>query len=840
MPDARISELPAASPPADTDLAPLVQTSGTSLVTNKATVSQLRAAVLDGRGAHVRDYGAKGDGVTDDAPAIQAAINALAAKKGGVLHFDARTYRLASAITIGNVAVRLQGQGFVEGASPGHGTWFKVDATGFTPITFNNTGARGGGIADIALYQNHAATQNASWAPTNYDFFIRIQNCQGGVDIANLYLCGINKGIYSSNSGRLDVNRLRGQVFTTGLEVDDAFDVVRVRGVHFWPFWSSNTYVMQYTQALLDTLVFRRVDGLFLDQAFVLGARSMFRFSGGLNGVTTKFYIGQAYADFCQYGVLVEGAGTDGLIDSLTTQGQAWGVTTAIPASNGIRISAPNCRLQVGKLRCDLVQDNAIRLEQYGNRVDVFALRCVNFNAQNNGSAAIHLVDSGSNTANAVYLGSPALLEGVTGPLQNSGGNGVLATGTPPGSAARPGLAVGSTNTGLWLPAGNTLAASAGGAEVLRATASGGITLGGAPNGHAFEVTTPLATGNRILASGAASGGAVSLTAQGIDANISLQLAGKGSGTVQASGPLQVSSAGGGNLVRLAGAASGGAVVLGVDATSADPNVGVVLGAPKGTGAIAAQQADGSSTGGNARGANAVDWQTVRTTAGQVASGANSAILGGAANSATGQYSLAHGNSCSASGLAAIALGDANLASGSRAVALGVSCTADGIQSVALGRSSHAHGLQGALVHSGNRVAANGDAQAGQYVLMGRAAGATVRLTADGSAAGSTNVCNLPNNTAWCGSIHVVARDTVTGNCARWAIPFGLGRVATAASTVLTTGTVEFQNVIGAVAASGNLASAADTTNGGLSLTFTPANGNTWDVVAVLRTAEVQ
>ena len=45
MPDVRISELPAATTPADADLAPLVQSSGASLETRRATVAQLRNAM---------------------------------------------------------------------------------------------------------------------------------------------------------------------------------------------------------------------------------------------------------------------------------------------------------------------------------------------------------------------------------------------------------------------------------------------------------------------------------------------------------------------------------------------------------------------------------------------------------------------------------------------------------------------------------------------------------------------------------------------------------------------------------------------------------------------------
>lgn len=56
---------------------------------------------------------------------------------------------------------------------------------------------------------------------------------------------------------------------------------------------------------------------------------------------------------------------------------------------------------------------------------------------------------------------------------------------------------------------------------------------------------------------------------------------------------------------------------------------------PAGTGAIQAQQATSTTAGGNVRGANAVDWQTSRGTAAQVASGQLSFIGGGTNNTAS-------------------------------------------------------------------------------------------------------------------------------------------------------------------------------------------------------------
>ena len=59
---------------------------------------------------------------------------------------------------------------------------------------------------------------------------------------------------------------------------------------------------------------------------------------------------------------------------------------------------------------------------------------------------------------------------------------------------------------------------------------------------------------------------------------------------------------------------------------------------PAGTGAIQAQATTSSATGGNARGANAVDWQTQRASAANVASGQNSVIGGGFNNINSGIY----------------------------------------------------------------------------------------------------------------------------------------------------------------------------------------------------------
>jgi hypothetical protein len=79
-------------------------------------------------------------------------------------------------------------------------------------------------------------------------------------------------------------------------------------------------------------------------------------------------------------------------------------------------------------------------------------------------------------------------------------------------------------------------------------------------------------------------------------------------------------------------------------ATGSESNIDMVI-SPKGTGALTASIPNGSASGGNKRGNNAVDLQTARNSATQVASGIYSTISGGSQNTANLQYSSVGGGS---------------------------------------------------------------------------------------------------------------------------------------------------------------------------------------------------
>lgn len=811
MPDLKISELPAAISVADADLTAFVQTSP-SPATRRASLSQMRRAVLADRGVDVRDFGAVGNGSTNDAPAIQAAINALGTA-GGVVQFGPRTYRVASAITINSNSVRLQGAGFTEGGGPGDGTWITVDLTGFTPFTFSGVAARGSVVRDIAFRQNHTALQNASWAPTNYDYLFRVTDCLGGVDFDNIMLSGINRGIYVRNSGRTDFRRIRGQVFTAGIEIDEGYDTSRIMNAHIWPYWSANDHVVRWQQAHGDVFIFRRCDGVFVDQAFCLGYRSMFRFTSSAAGFTQKFSIGQAYADFVRHGLWVEAAGTDGQVDAMTVQCEIFNAGGApLPGSIGIYVNTNLSRVQIGSLRIDDAEDNPIRVEGHSNRLDIAALRCVNFNLRNNGAAAIHLANVASGTPNRVNLASPPLLEtAIVGPVFNAASNGSVGVQAPAGEAARPGLSIGQNDTGLFRPTGTTLAAAAGGVELLR-LGTGSASFGAASGAHGLEVTTPANAVNRP---------------------------------------------------EILGGVTGSPARTGWRAIGSDANISAVM-QPKGTGALLGQFPDNAAAGGNARGAGAVDWQTGRAAATQVASGLRAVIGGGESNTASstnvfvggGSFNTASnahatvaggqsnsatqlratvggGASNTASGqLSTVAGGSANTAAGLVSVVAGGSInTANGASSWCPGgTSATTRGAFGRGAWASGQIDAQGDAQCGEHPLRRQTTDATAtRLTADNAAPGAANTINLPNFASYAGTLTVVAKATGSTAAATWRVQVSAVRSNGAGTTVVYegAGTTIAPSASNGTGSAWRLDIAADTTNGGIAVTVTGAAATT-------------
>ena len=246
-------------------------------------------------------------------------------------------------------------------------------------------------------------------------------------------------------------------------------------------------------------------------------------------------------------------------------------------------------------------------------------------------------------------------------------------------------------------------------------------------------------------------------------------------------------------------------------------------------GAVSVQRPDSTSVGGNARGANAYDFQALHGSAGQVASGVRSFIAAGESNTASGVDSLA-------SGYNTVALGANSSAFGSQSQASGIDGFVSGKQAIDRGYYNR-HCQGGGYYTNGAQM------QLCNSILTGSTTTtATSRLTADQNVASSTNCINLPNGTAYALQIDVMAFDKTAVSSASWNGWTGiLMRGASAAATTWN-GTSGLPTYTTATFVGLGLVASADTTNGCLSLVFTPPNSNTdtWDVIANVRSVETQ
>ena len=241
---------------------------------------------------------------------------------------------------------------------------------------------------------------------------------------------------------------------------------------------------------------------------------------------------------------------------------------------------------------------------------------------------------------------------------------------------------------------------------------------------------------------------------------------------------------------------------------------------------IVAQMPDSAIAGGNTRGANAVDLQTGRTAAAMVASGNQAVIAGGSNNTASAQYAAVLGGSINnASSLGSVILGGtSNLASQNYAIAMGNAASSD---------------LYGAVTISLGTIASGRRTQTSTVILRGISAANTtpVRLTGDLGAAGAANTVNLTySNSVYALWVQLVAVDsTNSNNFYVWNQPLGLlRRNGGVGTTVYVPGTPT--SLSNGTTTGIAITEAADTTNAGYSLTFTPPTSNTaiWRIAATI------
>jgi hypothetical protein len=371
----------------------------------------------------VRLFGAKGDGTTDDAPAIQRAIDSAcdpAMGKGGVVSFTSGVYRLGSPglnvwDQVGLLGVGWEtpeGQAPIEGVN---GSWLYVDQPGTSAITITGRGAT---VKDLAIaHAQPLPTQDPAWAPVDYPAAIAVR--ADDVRLENLLLRNPTRGICLFHSperpiGRITMERIWGQPLREGIRMDNVLDVVKIHNVHFWPFWSND--VAMSTRVNATAFVSLRNDNPQFSDVFIFGYRTGFLFAASVNGVTSRFQISNVGLDATVLGIGVMGGGTTGQVTSL------YQVAAGEAEAYGLHVAADGVRMQLSNVRLTELGRSGVKVEGRRSTVLLENLWVDGWNQAGAGVPAVEVLPG-----NTVCVGRSRFLErGGGAPDVGGGGNAVI------------------------------------------------------------------------------------------------------------------------------------------------------------------------------------------------------------------------------------------------------------------------------------------------------------------------------------------------------------------------------------------------------------------------------
>ncbi|MCX6377276.1 MAG: glycosyl hydrolase family 28-related protein, partial [Armatimonadetes bacterium] len=273
---------------------------------------------------NVRDFGAKGDGLTDDTAAFQSALDEMAKQGGGIVTLSAGKYLIKTHLAIPR-GVTLEGTW----RAPACATEYHdpKDPKG-GPLLIGSVllAVEGAGNPDGTpfIYQDRNSTlkgvtifypeQTKTNPPIAYPWTVATI----GADNCSIIDCLLVNPYQAVDfgtrvSGRHFIRNLYGQPLYKGLYVDMCIDIGRIENVHFWPFWTAadaDSPVAKFMLEKGEAFIFGRSDWEYVSNSFAISykvgikfvrGRADGPFAGGGNYLLT-----QSGADCCDMAVLVE------------------------------------------------------------------------------------------------------------------------------------------------------------------------------------------------------------------------------------------------------------------------------------------------------------------------------------------------------------------------------------------------------------------------------------------------------------------------------------------------------------------------------------------------------
>ena len=259
---------------------------------------------------NVRDFGAKGDGSTDDTDAFQKAMDAASKAGGGVVFAPAGRYAIKGHLSV-PPAVTLQGTwqappshtGIRDpgGLKPEYGTVLlacegagKEDGPPFIALTNNST------LRGVVIYYPE---QDPSGPPRPYPWTIQMRGNNPTVE--NVELLNPYQAIDARQNQRHLIRNIHGQPLRRGVWIEDIYDIGRVENVHFNPWWSMQPKLFEWQMANGEAFIIGRSDWQYVLNTFCYGYKVGYRFIQSARGVCNGNFLGIG-ADDCLNAVVVE------------------------------------------------------------------------------------------------------------------------------------------------------------------------------------------------------------------------------------------------------------------------------------------------------------------------------------------------------------------------------------------------------------------------------------------------------------------------------------------------------------------------------------------------------
>ena len=268
---------------------------------------------------NVRDFGAQGDGTTDDTAAFQAALDAAGKAGGGIVRAPRGVYLIAGHLSV-PMAVALEGIWQAPPSHPGlrdkgaptpeYGTVLlavegKGDEDGTPFITLaNNTTLKG-----VVIYYPKQDRKVAPPAP--YPWTIRMRG--SNMAVLDCELLNPYQAIDARLAHRHLIRNIHGQPLRRGILVDQIYDIGRIENVHFNPWWSMEKDLFEWQMENGEAFVFGRTDWHYVQNTFCYGYKIGYRFIKTQKGVCNGNFLGIG-ADDCLVAIQIDQAAPYGLL----------------------------------------------------------------------------------------------------------------------------------------------------------------------------------------------------------------------------------------------------------------------------------------------------------------------------------------------------------------------------------------------------------------------------------------------------------------------------------------------------------------------------------------------